>query len=72
MHHSFLIFHFLPASGKGFPGGTVVKNSPANAGDMGSVLGLERSLRKHRDQCNAVDIQERGNSVSGNCLYFMS
>ena len=37
-----------------------------------AVLGLERSLRKHRDQCNAVDIQERGNSVSGNCLYFMS
>ena len=24
----------------GFPGGSVVKNSPANAGDMGSVTGL--------------------------------
>ena len=26
-----------------FPGGTVVKNSPANAGDMGSIPGLGRS-----------------------------
>ena len=25
-----------------FPGGTVVKNPPANAGDMGSILGLGR------------------------------
>ena len=27
----------------GFPGGTVVKNLPANAGDMGSSHGLGRS-----------------------------
>ena len=27
----------------GFPGGAVVKNSPANAGDMGSIPGLKRS-----------------------------
>ena len=27
----------------GFPGGTLVKNSPANAGDAGSIAGLERS-----------------------------
>ena len=26
-----------------FPGGSVVKNPPANAGDMASVLGLGRS-----------------------------
>ena len=26
----------------GFPGGTVVKNLPANAGDAGSISGLER------------------------------
>ena len=26
-----------------FPGGPVVKNPPANAGDMSSVLGLRRS-----------------------------
>jgi len=25
-----------------FPGGTVDSNLPANAGDMGSILGLER------------------------------
>ena len=27
----------------GFPGGTVVKNSPANSGDMGSSPGPERT-----------------------------
>jgi len=27
----------------GFPGGSVVKNSPANAGDEGLILGLGRS-----------------------------
>ena len=27
----------------GFPGGSVVKNLPASAGDVGSILGLERS-----------------------------
>ena len=27
----------------GFPGVTVVKNKPANAGDMGLIPGLERS-----------------------------
>ena len=26
-----------------FPGGLVVKNSPANSGDVGSILGLGRS-----------------------------
>ena len=26
----------------GFPGGSVVKNPPANAGDRGSILGLGR------------------------------
>jgi len=28
---------------RGFPGSSVVKNPPANAGDAGSVLGLGRS-----------------------------
>ena len=27
----------------GFPGGSVVKNLPANAGDVGSIPGSERS-----------------------------
>ena len=29
-----------------FPGGSVVKNLPANAGDMGSISGLGRSPGK--------------------------
>ena len=29
---------------KGFPGGSVVKNLPANAGDIGSISGLGRSM----------------------------
>ena len=29
--------------GPGFPGGSVVKNPPANAGDSGSIPGLGRS-----------------------------
>ena len=34
---------FLKNTVLGFPGGTVVKNLPANAGDMGSSPGLGRS-----------------------------
>ena len=30
----------------GFPGGSVVKKPPANAGDAGSIPGLGRSLEK--------------------------
>ena len=30
----------------GFPGGSVVKNPPVNAGDAGSIPGLGRSLEK--------------------------
>ena len=30
----------------GFPGGSVVKNLPAKAGDAGSIPGLGRSLEK--------------------------
>ena len=33
---------FLPVE-VGFPGGSVVKNPPARAGDVGSIPGLERS-----------------------------
>ena len=31
---------------KDFPGGSVVKNPSANAGDLGLILGLGRSLEK--------------------------
>ena len=41
----------------GFPGGSVVKNQPANAGDMGSVPGLGRSLG-----------EGNGNSLQYSCL----
>ena len=30
----------------GLPGGTVVKNLPANVGDLGSILGREDPLEK--------------------------
>ena len=33
-----------PTKNGGFPGGSVVKNPPANAGDTGSTPGLGRSL----------------------------
>ena len=33
----------------GFPGRSVVKNPPANAEDMGSILGLGRSPRREND-----------------------
>ena len=36
-------------SQRGFPGGAVVENPPANAGDTGSSPGLERS---HMPQSN--------------------
>ena len=34
---------FLKKENKGFPGGAVVENLPANAGDTGSSPGLGRS-----------------------------
>ena len=43
-----LIWKYVPLMSlskkvQGFPGGTVVKNPPANAGDMGSFPGPGRS-----------------------------
>ena len=34
---------FSPIKDRGFPGGSMVKNLPANAGDTGSIPGLGRS-----------------------------
>ena len=46
-HSKFLILSHMTVSSKhsngGFPGGTVVENLPANAGDTGSSPGLGRS-----------------------------
>jgi len=41
----------------GFPGGSVVKNPPANAGEAGSVSGLGRSSG-----------EGNGNSLQYSCL----
>ena len=40
-----------------FPSGSVVKNPPANAGDMGSISGLGRSLG-----------EGNGNTLQYSCL----
>ena len=45
-----LISYFIPLTSRelsgtlGFPGDSVVKNPPANAGDTGSIPGSRRSL----------------------------
>ena len=41
-HISFTFIRFL-RSAFAFPGGSVVKNLPANVGDIGSIPGLRRS-----------------------------
>ena len=43
---------------QGFPGGSVVKNPPVNAGDMGLILGLGRSAREGNGnplQCSCLE-----------------
>ena len=42
---------------EGFPGGSVVKNLPANEGDSGSILGLGRS-----------PVEGNGNPLQYSCL----
>ena len=42
---------------EGFPGGSAVKNPPANAGDAGLILGLGRSPE-----------EGRGNPLQYSCL----
>ena len=45
----------------GFPGGSVVKNLPANAGDMGSISGSRRSPGEGND--NPLQYFNLGNSM---------
>ena len=48
VHHFFTICHtcyIIPYPLYGFPGGSVVKNLPANTGDEGSIPGLGRTLK---------------------------
>ena len=37
----------------GFPGGSVAKNLPANAGEAGSIPGLGRSLEQEMATCSS-------------------
>ena len=41
--------YWMPKSWMGFPGGSAVKNLPANAGDMDSVPGWGKSSGKGND-----------------------
>ena len=47
----------------GFPGGSVVKNLPANAGDVGSIPGLGRSPGEGNG--NPIQYSCLGNPVDG-------
>ena len=38
----------------GFPGGSVVKNLPANSGDGGSIRGSERCLEKEMAALSSI------------------
>ena len=42
---------------KGSPGGTVVKNPPANAGDTGSIPGPGRSHMPRSNEAHASQLQ---------------
>ena len=41
---------------QGFPGGSVVKNRPTNAGDTGSIPGLGRSHTPQGNQACALQL----------------
>ena len=43
----------------GFPGSSVVKNSPANAGDMGSIPGSGRSSGEENGKPTLVFLPEK-------------
>ena len=43
----------------GFPGSSLVKNSPANAGDMGSIPGSGRSSGEENDKPTLVFLPEK-------------
>jgi len=47
------IFHVSTGS-LGFPGGSVVNNPPANAGDAGSIPGLENPLEEEMTTCSSI------------------
>ena len=59
------------ANNEGFPGGSVVKNPPANVGDVGSIPGLGRSPREGNGNPLQYSCLEnsmgRGASMEGYC-----
>ena len=48
--------HFISRGSEGFPGGSVVKNPPADAGDMGSISGPGRSHMPQRNEVCAPQL----------------
>ena len=47
---------YIKNASQGFPGGIVVKNRPANAGDMGSSPGLGRSHMPRSNKAHAPQL----------------
>ena len=58
---------------QGFPGGSVVKNQPASAGDVGLISGLRKSLEKGMATHSSILAwripwsEERGGLQSAGC-----
>ena len=48
------IRHQISSLNPGFPGGSVVKSPYANAGDVGSLLGQEDSLKKEMTSHSSI------------------
>ena len=48
--------HYIKKSAKGFPGGSVVKNPPANAGDMGWIPGVGKSHMPQSDYTHGLQL----------------
>ena len=53
-----LLFYNEVKFPKGFPGGSVIKNPPANIGDTGLIPGLERSLEKEMTTHSSIPAWE--------------
>ena len=56
MYPAILINSLTYKHSRGFPGGSVVKNLPANAGDMGLSPGLGRSHMPRSNQARAPQL----------------
>ena len=54
----------------GFPGGSVVKNPPANAGDVDLIPGSERSPRE--GNCNPLQYSEKALATHSSTLAWKS